>query len=112
MEQMLNQDLHKLQAQALKLEQEVRDCIAAEQLMNFEAGQVLIRWLTARINLSTQKITGAGYKQDHTGYLEELAKLEENRFILRKIQASSSEEVKDKLNSKLNELQDTIKDGQ
>lgn len=110
MEPQSNQD--KLQAQALKLEQEVRDCIAAEQLMNFESGQVLVRWLTTRINLHVKNVTSDRYLKDHTGYMKEIAELQEDQFLLKKIQYASNENIKHKLNTKLSELKEVIKDGE
>lgn len=100
----------KLETQALRLEREVRDCIAAEQLMNFEAGQVLVRWLTARVNLHIANITSDRYKKDHTGYVGTLAQLAEDKYLLRKIQLSSNENVKHKLNTQLNEIKEALKD--
>jgi hypothetical protein len=99
----------KLEREALRLEQEIRNCIAAEQLMNFEAGQVLVRWLGARINLLTQKVTNGTFKKDHTGYIEALAQLSENRYLLRKIQISADDSVKTRLQTGLNEIKEELK---
>lgn len=100
----------KLEAQADRLLADLKDVAAAEGLANLESGHVIPRWLTARIQLHVDKITGTSYIKDHTGYIKTLAALEEDRFLLRKYQAAINPGVKEKLQRRLKETNESIED--
>lgn len=98
----------QLETQAAKLEEELRDMMFAEKLLNYESGKVLIKWLQARCNIYINQLTSEKFVKDHTGYVQAQARLKENQYLIRKINASSHGGIKAKLENKLSELNEQI----
>lgn len=101
----------KLQQKLTQLEQELRDCIDSEKLLETGAGQVLLRFLTTRVNLHMRDITSNKFKRDHSGYVSCLEALNEDKWLLSKIQVAANPTVQAKFAAKARELKQDIEDG-
>lgn len=89
--------------EVLKLESQLRETVAAEQLLESQAGRLLVDLLTLEINQGIQRITGDTYLKDHAGYVHALAEINVAKRLLRRIQVAASPVRREKILQKLGE---------
>jgi hypothetical protein len=86
-----------------KLEEELREAIAAEGFFNLASGKIWVKIAQTEVNKILNEITSDKFVKDHTGYVNALADLRAYKNILRRMQVAGSPQRKAKLQDKIEE---------
>ncbi len=89
-----------------KLQDQLREAVAAEQFFDQATGKLFVQLATKKINLIIKEITSDKYRKDITGYNNALADLNAYKYMLKAMQVAGSPQRKAKLRQKLGEETD------
>jgi len=89
-----------------KLEEQLREAVAAEQFFEQATGKLFKKLATTKINLIIKDITSDKYRKDITGYNNALADLNAYKHMLKAMQVAGSPQRKAKLRQKLGQEDD------
>ena len=92
-----------------KLEEQLREAVAAEQFFEQATGKLFTQLATKKINLIIKDITSDKYRKDITGYNNALADLNAYKHMLKAMQVAASPQRKAKIRQKLGEETDEWK---
>jgi len=92
-----------------KLEEQLREAVAAEQFFEQATGKLFKKLATTKINLIIKDITSDKYRKDITGYNNALADLNAYKHMLKAMQVAGSPQRKAKLRQKLGQEDDEWK---
>lgn len=84
-----------------KLEEQLRETMAAENFFEQASGKLFVQLATKKINLIVKEITSDKYRKDITGYNNALSDLNAYKHMLRSMQVAASPQRKRKLQEKL-----------
>ena len=84
-----------------KLEEQLREAVAAENFFEQASGKLFKELAQKRINLIIKEITSDKYRKDITGYNNALADLNAYKYMLRAMQVAASPQRKAKIQEKL-----------
>lgn len=91
----------EMEKQEQELRQQLNEAIAADEFFESAAGKLIVKLITHRVTISTRTITSDKFKNDHAGYVNELAWLNANKQLLRELQVAASPQRKAKIREKL-----------
>ncbi len=89
-----------------KLEEQLREAVAAESFFEQASGKLFVQLATKKINLIIKEITSDKYRKDITGYNNALADLNAYKHMLKAMQVAASPQRKRKINEKLGNSED------
>lgn len=86
----MDQTQQTLEQEIARLEQQLREVVAAEQVFESAPGKLIVELIGKRVTLSTRKITSNEFIKDHEGYVNELSWLNANKRLLRELQVAAA----------------------
>lgn len=92
--------------EVLSLEQQLAEAQSASNFFENPTGQLIVKLINKRVNLSLQKITSDKFEKDHMGYINELSWLNANKKLLRELQVAAHPLRKEKLQERIDNLQE------
>jgi hypothetical protein len=97
--------MDQLDNQIADLERQLREVASASSFFDSDVGRIWTQLATAEITRITREITSEKYRKDHVGYNLALSDLMAYKNILKKMQLAASPVRADKINEKLETLE-------
>ena len=88
-------------AEVEKLEEQLREAVAAENFFEQASGKLFKELAQKKINLIIKDITSDKFRKDITGYNNALADLNAYKYMLKAMQVAGSPQRKAKIQEKL-----------